>query len=363
MKLFESINLGNIKLNNRIAMAPMTRSRATQNGVVQDMTVVYYHQRATAGLLITEGINISEQAIGSPHTPGIYNQEQIDAWKKVTEKVHEDGGVIYAQLWHTGRVGHSSAKNGALPVSASAIPIYGQQHFTMQGPQAYETPVELTSDGIQQVIEDYKQAALNAIEAGFDGVELHGAFGYLPNQFLLDGSNKRMDEYGGSIENRSRFVLEVMEGLVSAVGVDKAGIKLSPSSLYNGMTDSNPIELYSYLIAKLNKMPLAYLHLMQPLAMFPLDEFQNYPKDVLTAFGHLFDKTIISNGGYSRESAESELEKNRAQLISFGAPYIANPDLVTRFKLDAELNQPDQASMYGGQEQGYIDYPFLTLGS
>ncbi len=359
MKLFKPILLGEKQLKNHIVMAPMTRGRATPEGIVQGMTAIYYGQRATAGLIITEATNISQQATGSPFTPGIYNQEQIIAWKKVTEEVHTAGGTIYMQLWHTGRVGHSIDRNGTLPVAPSAISIPGQQHFTTHGLKPYEVPAELSTSEIKQIIEDYRQAAINANEAGFDGVELHSAFGYLPNQFLVDGANKRTDGYGGSVFNRSRFVLEVMEALISVWGPDKVGIKLSPSNYFNGMTESDPVKLYNYLIGELNEMPLAYLHLMQPMAMFPLDAFPQYPRDVLTAFAKLFERPIMVNSGYTMETAESELIKGRAELVSFGTLYIANPDLVERFKRNADLNQPDQTTMYGGQEKGYIDYSFL----
>ena len=357
MKLLEKFKIGDLELKNRLVMAPMTRSRANAQGEVNHLIVKYYVQRASAGLIITEAVNISEQAIGSPLTPGLYTREQITAWKKVTDAVHEANGLIFAQLWHTGRVGHSIDKKGVLPVSASAIAIEGQTHFTSQGPKEYETPRELTTEEVKQIIQDYKQAAINAKEAGFDGVELHGAFGYLPNQFLVDGANKRNDEFGGSIENRSRFVLEIMNALVEVFGKDKAGIKLSPSIPYNGMIDSDPTALFSYLISELNKLPLAYIQLMQP--MFPIDAFPTWPKDVLTTFGHLFDKTIIVNGGYDQQKGEQELENNRAHLVSYGSAFIANPDLPKRFELNAALNEADRATMYGGQDKGYIDYPFL----
>jgi N-ethylmaleimide reductase len=357
MKLLEKFKIGDLLLQNRIVMAPMTRSRANVQGEVNDLIVNYYVQRASAGLIITEAVNISEQAIGSPFTPGLYTKEQIAAWKKVTDAVHAENGVIFAQLWHTGRVGHSIDKNGFLPVSASAIAIEGQTHFTSQGPKEYETPRELSTEEVKQIILDYKQASMNAKEAGFDGVELHGAFGYLPNQFLVDGANKRQDEFGGSIENRSRFVIEIMKQLVDVFGADKIGIKLSPSIPFNGMVDSDPTALFGYLISELNKLPLAYLHLMQP--MFPLDAFPTWPKDVLTSFGHLFDKTIIVNGGYDQQKGEQELENNRAHLVSYGSAFIANPDLPKRYKLNAELNTPDRNTMYGGGEKGFTDYPFL----
>lgn len=248
MKLLEKITLGKQTLKNAMAMAPMTRSRANSAGVVSDLTVLYYTQRASAGLLLSEAINISEQALGSPLTPSLYNQEQIDAWKKVTKSVHDNGGVIYAQLWHTGRVGHSVDRDGKLPVAPSAIGIKGQQHFTSQGMKDYETPQELTILEIKQIVKDYGQAAKNAIEAGFDGVELHAAFGYLPNQFLSESANLRTDEYGGSVENRNRFVLEVMHELVTAIGSDKVGIKLSPTVYYNNIENSDPEAQFKPLI-------------------------------------------------------------------------------------------------------------------
>lgn len=357
MKLLEKVILGKETLKNAIAMAPMTRSRANTVGVVSDLTTLYYTQRASAGLLITEAINISEQALGSPLTPGLYSQEQMDAWKKVTKSVHDKGGVIYAQLWHTGRVGHSVDRKGKLPVAPSAIGIKGQQHFTSQGMKDYETPQELTVQEIKQIVKDYGQAARNAIQAGFDGVELHGAFGYLPNQFLSESANVRTDEYGGSIENRNRFVLEVMQELVNAAGSDKVGIRLSPTIYYNNITNSDPVAQFSPLIEALNELPLAYVHLMNGL--FPLDNFPNYPKNAIETFGSLTKHLIIANGGFNKESGEAELKKGTVKMISYGSMLLANPDLPKRFELNAALNQPDQATMYGGGEHGYTDYPFL----
>lgn len=358
MKLLESSQIGNQSIKNKMVMAPMTRSRADKNGIVSDLTVLYYSQRADAGLIISEAINISEQALGSPFTPGIYTAEQINAWKKVTEAVHAKGGKIYAQLWHTGRVGHSADKNGNLPVAPSAIAIQGQQHFTSQGPKDYETPRALETAEVKQIVLDYKQAAINAVEAGFDGVELHAAFGYLPNQFLVESANQRTDEYGGSIENRSRFVIEVMRAMVDAIGENKVGIKLSPSIPFNSIIDSNPTELYSYLIGDLNKLPLAYIQLMN--AMFPTDHLPQYPRDVMGTFGPLTKHTVMANGGYTRETGEKELERGIAKVISYGALFLANPDLPKRFELNAALNTPDRATMYGGGEKGYTDYPTLN---
>ena len=357
MKLLESTKIGNKILKNSLAMAPMTRSRADINGIVNHSTSIYYSQRASAGLIISEAINISQQAAGSPFTPGIYSKEQIEAWKEVTEAVHQKEGVIYAQLWHTGRVGHSLVKNGNLPVAPSAIAIEGQQHFTMEGMKDYETPKALTENEISAIIQDYKQAAINSMEAGFDGVELHAAFGYLPNQFLAESSNKREDNYGGSHENRNRFVLEVMQEMVDAIGADKVAIRISPTSTYNGISHENPVEQFTLLINELNNMPLSYIHIMN--VPFPGDKFPQYPLNSVETFGKISKHPIIANCGYNRETGEAELEKGIAQLISYGTLFLANPDLPKRFELNAELNEPDRATMYGGKDQGYIDYPFL----
>jgi N-ethylmaleimide reductase len=358
MKLFEKVKLGNQELKNKMVMSAMTRSRADIKGVVSDMTVEYYTQRASAGLIISEAINISEQALGSPLTPGLYTPNQIDAWKKVTKAVHDAGGVIFAQLWHTGRVGHSADRYGELPVAPSAIAIEGSKHFTSQGPKDYETPRELSVSEIKQIIEDYVQAAKNAIEAGFDGVELHGANGYLPNQFLAESSNQRTDEYGGSVENRSRFILEVMQELIKAIGGDKVGIKISPLHPYAGIVSEDPISTFTYLIQELNKMDFAFVELMKRSPMFPL--LPHYPKDdEIELFGKLIKQALIANTAYNKESAEAELQKGIAKLISFGSLYLANPDLPKRFELNAAFNQPDRMTMFGGNEKGYIDYPFL----
>ena len=357
MKLLSPVILSNKTLKNRMAMAPMTRSRANINGLVSDSTILYYTQRSSAGLIITEAINISKQAIGSPLTPGIYTPDQITAWKKVTEAVHEKGGVIYAQLWHTGRVSHSLVKNGESTVAPSSIPIKGQQHFTMEGLKDYETPHALSVNEIEQIIADYKQAAINAMEAGFDGVELHAAFGYLPNQFLADSSNQRNDQYGGNDENRNRFVLEVIKEMIAAIGNDKVAIRLSPTSTYNNISHQNPITQFTSLINELNNLPLAYLHLMN--VPFPADKFPQYPINPIDTFGKLSKHLIIANCGYTKETGEVELEKGIAQMISYGTLFLANPDLPKRFELNAPLNQPDRATMYGGKDAGYIDYPFL----
>jgi N-ethylmaleimide reductase len=359
MKLLEKTQLGNLALKNKMVMSAMTRSRADQNGIVGDMTVQYYTQRVSAGLIFTEAIRISEEATGSPLTPGIYTSDQIEAWKKVTKSVHDRGGFIIAQLWHTGRVGHSIDRNGKLPIAPSALPIQGMQHFTSLGLKDYETPQEITIDQIKQTIKDYGKAARNAIEAGFDGVELHAANGYLPSQFLAESANQRTDQYGGSIPNKARFVLEVMQGLISAVGGDKVGIKISPFHPYGNMILDDPARTYTYLIEELNKLDFAYVELMRRNPYFPSPA--HYPTDdEIELFGSMIQQTVIANAGYDKASGEAELKKSIAGLVSFGTLFLSNPDLPKRFEKDAALNEPDRTTMFGGDAAGYIDYPFLN---
>lgn len=356
MKLLEKIQLGDVSLKNRMAMAAMTRGRADINGLVGDMTVAYYAQRASAGLLLTEAIRISEEATGSPRTPGIFTEPQIEAWKKVTAAVHDKGGIIIAQLWHTGRIAHSVDRNGKLPFAPSALPIRGMKHFTSEGVKDYEIPQEMTIPEIQQTIKDYGQAAKNAIAAGFDGVQLHAANGYLPNQFLAESANQRTDDYGGSIPNNARFVLEVMQELIRAVGGEKVGIKISPFHPYGDVVLDDPATTYTHLIEELNKLDFAYVELMRRNPNFPSPE--HYVADnEIEFFGSKIRQTVIANAGYDKASAEAELEKGIAKLVSFGKLYIANPDLSERFEKNATLNEPDRTTMYGGGEQGYIDYP------
>lgn len=358
MQLLTSYKLGNIELKNRMVMAPMTRSRSFSKGLATDLMAEYYAQRASAGLILSEAINISADAIGSPFTPGLYTAEQVESWKKVTDAVHKKGGVIFAQLWHTGRVAHSVDRNGVLPVAPSAVKIEGMQHFTLQGVKDYETPREMSIADIRQTIADYAQASKNAIAAGFDGVELHAANGYLPQQFLSDSANLRTDEYGGSIENKARFTLEVMHALIDAVGSDKVGIKISPLHPYAGIAFDDPTETYTYLINELNKLDFAFVELMKRGPTFPL--LPHYPvDDEIERFGKLVKQTLIAGTAYTRDTGDAELEKGIADLIAYGAAFLANPDLPRRFELGAELNTPDRATMFGGGEHGYIDYPFL----
>ncbi|MEJ2880139.1 alkene reductase [Pedobacter sp. GR22-6] len=356
MKLLEKSQLGNVKLRNSMAMAAMTRGRADRDGLVGDMTISYYAQRTGAGLLFTEAIRISEEATGSPLTPGIFSPRQIEAWKKVTTAVHDSGGVIIAQLWHTGRLGHSVDRNGRLPIAPSPLPVRGMKHFTSQGLKDYEIPREMTIPEIEQTIRDYGQAAKNAISAGFDGVQLHAANGYLPNQFLAESANQRTDGYGGSIPNRTRFVLEVIQELISAVGSEKVGIKISPFHTYGDMVLDDPAGTYTHLIEELNKLDFAYVELMRR-SPYPPSSGDDSINNEIEFFGSKINQTVIANAGYDKDSAEAELKKGIAKLISFGKLYIANPDLAERFEKNVALCEPDRATMYGGGKQGYIDYP------
>lgn len=340
-------------------MAAMTRGRACINGLVGDATATYYTQRASAGLVLTESIRISEDATGSPFTPGIFTNQQIEAWQKVTSSVHKKGGVIIAQLWHTGRIAHSIDRNGKLPLAPSPLPIRGMQHFTSQGLKDYEIPQEMTISQIKQTIKDFGQAAKNAIEAGFDGVQLHAANGYLPNQFLAESANQRTDNYGGSIANNVRFVVEVMQELISAVGSEKVGIKIAPFHPYGDMALNDPAVTYTHLIEEMNKLDFAFVEIMRRSPFLPALE-HNVAGNEIDFFGRKIRQAVIANAGYDQASAEAELEKGIAKMISFGRLYIANPDLPERFEKNATLNEPDKANIYGGGEKGYIDYPFWS---
>ncbi len=354
--LFSPVQVFGVNLPNRIVMAPMTRSRARPDGVPGPAAGLYYRQRSSAAFIVSEGINISEDAIGSPNTPGLYTSDQISAWCEVTNSVKRAGGLIVAQLWHSGRVAHSSIRGGILPVAPSAIPIQGQKHFTPSGPQDYETPRALSTDEVKRTIGDYRKAAEAARQAGFDAVELHSAFGYLPQQFLSTGSNQRSDQYGGSVMKRCRFVIEVLEAILDVWGADKVGIKLSPSTPYNDIRDPDPFSTYDYLLREINRLRLAYVHLMNP--MFALDDKPNWPTNVLEAYAPLIGNSIVvANGGLSPVQADKIVRTGRAQLVSFGNLFIANPDLPSRLERGWPLATADRSTFYGGDEHGYTDYP------
>ena len=345
--------LANDQLNfkNRVFMAPMTRSRAPEH-LATDLMADYYRQRASAGLIISEGAQISTQGIGYIFTPGIHTADQAESWKKVTNAVHEEGGLIFTQLWHVGRVSHPDFHDGELPVAPSSISFEGTA-YTTSGPKQIETPRALSLEEIPQVIADFKNAAIRAKEAGFDGVEIHGANGYLLHQFLEDGPNQRTDIYGGSIENRARFMLEVYDAVNEVWPGNRISMRLSPRNPYNGMGDSDPERTYLYAIGELQKRGLGILHLIEPF------ELSEGIERITPKAREIFTGTIIVNAGFTKETAERVIGENQADAVSFARSFLANPDLPERFAHDAELNTPDQATFYGGDEKGYTDYPFL----
>ncbi|MGB6167233.1 MAG: alkene reductase [Geitlerinemataceae cyanobacterium] len=358
--LFSPVQLGSQTLPNRIVMAPMTRLRA--DGTVPTATMAkYYTQRAAAGLIVTECTMVSPLSHGYMNCPGIYSTEQVAGWKLVTEAVHAAGGKVFLQLWHSGRVSHPALLDGQLPIAPSAIAPEGQLH-TPIGKVNLETPRALETHEIPAIVAQFRQGAENAMTAGFDGVELHGAFGYLIDQFLQDGSNQRTDKYGGSVENRARFVLEIMEAVTGVWGGNRVGIKLSPSNTFYGMSDSHPRETFGYLIEALNRFDLAYIHLMEP------NEVDRATRDVLhpvlPVFRPLYRGTIVTNGGYDKTKGNAAIASGEADLVSFGKLFIANPDLPRRLEANAPLNEPNPRTFYGrgdeNAEVGYTDYPFLA---
>jgi N-ethylmaleimide reductase len=348
--LFQPFELGPITLGNRLVMAPLTRNRAGAGDVPHALNAEYYAQRAGAGLIVTEASQISPQGKGYPGTPGIYSAEQVAGWRLVTDAVHKKGGRIFLQLWHVGRISHPSLQpDGELPVAPSALKPDGNA-MTTQGWVPFVEPRALRLEEIPGIVAAYRQAAINAKEAGFDGVEVHGANGYLLDQFLRDGTNKREDAYGGPVENRARLLLEVV-GVVSTVfGAARVGVRLSPINPFNDIRDSDPQATFDYVAAQLGGRGLAYLHVFQA-GTDPFD-WQRLRK----AFGG----TFMVNGGYDRAKAEAALETGAADLVAIGVPFLANPDLIDRLKRNAPLNTPDQATFYGGGVVGYTDYP--TLG-
>lgn len=354
--LFSAGQLGSIAIKNRIVMAPLTRNRAGEGGVPQAINVEYYTQRATAGLIVTEATPISVMAHGYPGLPGIYTDKQVDGWKKVTRSVHEQGGKIVIQLWHVGRISHPSLlPDNALPVAPSAIKPAGQA-FTAQGMQDYVTPRALTLDEIPALINDYVHAAKCAMEAGFDGIEIHAANGYLLDQFLRDGSNKRTDQYGGSFENRARLLMEVMQAVTEVVDSKLTGIRLSPVNPFNDMKDSDPQHLFEYVVEELNQFNLAYLHTVEG-GIHGGGEHDAFDFET---YRNKFKGAYIANLGYDKERGSAAILRGHADAIAYGVPYIANPDLVARFALDAKLNEANPDTFYGGGAEGYTDYPTLA---
>ncbi len=354
--LFQPVRLGALDLRNRAVMAPLTRSRAGSAGIPGPMNAIYYAQRATAGLIIAEATQISQQGQGYAFTPGIANEQQVAGWRQVTDAVHEAGGRIVLQLWHVGRISHPSLQpGGALPVAPSAIKPEGQA-FTESGFQPFVTPRALETDEIPGLVEDYRRAARNAQEAGFDGVEIHAANGYLIDQFLRDGTNQRTDRYGGSLENRTRLLLEVTEAVTSVWGGERVGLRISPVSPANDIRDSDPQALFDHAVAALAPFNLAYLHVVEGATGGSRDaqgfDFQSLRR--------AFNGAYLANNGYDLALAQTALREGRADAIAFGRPFIANPDLVERLRTGAPLNEPQKETFYGGDERGYTDYPVLT---
>jgi N-ethylmaleimide reductase len=348
-KLFTPIQVGRYTLPNRLVMAPMTRSRSDEAGVPSDLVATYYEQRADAGLIIAEGTFPSAMGKGYVRTPGIYTDEQVAAWKKVTNAVHAKGGKIFLQIMNCGRISHPSMlPNNAQPIAPSAIKAAGQS-WTGAGMEDFVTPRELTTDEVSGVIGEYRLATRRALEAGFDGVELHTASGYLPEQFLSSDTNQRKDKYGGSVENRARFVLDALKEMIAEAGADRVGIKISPEMNFNDISDANPQETYTYLVEQLAPLNLAYLH----VALF------GAKTDYHALLRPLFKGAYLMGSGLDKAKAEQVLESNQADATVFGGAFLANPDLVERFKQNAPLNTPNKDTFYSPGAEGYTDYPTL----
>jgi N-ethylmaleimide reductase len=354
--IFSPLRLGPLLLPNRVVMAPMTRNRAGPGNVPGAMNATYYAQRASAGLIVSEATQVSPQGVGYPGTPGIHSTEQVAGWKRITEAVHAAGGRIFLQLWHVGRISHPSLQpDGALPVSPSAIAPAGQA-MTRDGLKPFVSPRALETAEIAGIVEDYRRGARNAKAGGFDGVELHGANGYLVDQFLRDGANKRIDRYGGSAGNRARFLSEVTEAIVGEWGPERVGVRLSPTNPFNDMADSNPAATFAVAVGALNRFGLAYLHIVEPIAGDPVAAGETPD---LRFFRKIWRGVLIGNKGYDLPRANAAIREGTADLVSFAALFLANPDLPERFRRGGPFNPPDRKTFYGGAAAGYIDYPPL----
>jgi N-ethylmaleimide reductase len=354
--VFSSLKLGSLILPNRMVMAPMTRNRAGPGEVPSSLAVTYYTQRASAGLIITEGTQISQQGRGYPGTPGIHSPEQVAGWRRVTDSVHAGGGRIFLQLWHVGRISHPSLQpEGAAPVAPSALRPTGEA-VTETGMQQFVVPRALETDEIASVVEDYRRGAINAKEAGFDGVELHGANGYLIDQFLRDKTNQRTDRYGGTPLNRARFLLEVTEAVIGEWGRDRVGVRLAPTNPFNDIADSNPAAIFAVAVGELKRFGLAYLHIVEPL---PSDPVPAGERPDIKFFRRHWSGPLMGNKGYDLARANAALRDGIVDLISFATLFLANPDLPERFRRNAALNPPNRETFYEGGEMGYTDYPVL----
>lgn len=359
--LFQPLTLGALTVPNRVFMAPLTRCRAGEGRVPTALNAEYYAQRASAGLIISEATVISERGNGYPGTPGIHTDAQVQGWKLVTEAVHAAGGRIFLQLWHCGRVGHSSLyADGQPAVAPSAVKITRGQAATPTGPRPHETPRALELHEIPGIIEDYRRGAEHAKAAGFDGVEIHNANGYLLDQFLRDGTNHRTDAYGGSVQNRARLTLEVTEAVTSVWGADRVGIRFSPAGVFNDMHDSNPLATFSHVLKELQRFGLAYAHITEVTAQ----DIAHGAKDGIGPRElRPFVKTnLVAAGGFTAAKASEHISEGIAEAVAFGVPFIANPDLPERFRRGAPLNEANETTFYGGGPEGYTDYPALTAG-
>lgn len=355
--LFTPLNLGALALPNRIFMAPLTRCRASEGHIPNDLNAEYYSQRAAAGLIVSEATSVSPCGYGYPNTPGIHTKEQVDGWKKVTEAVHAKGGHIYLQLWHVGRISHPAyQQDGVKPVAPSAIKPKGQV-FTGSTMEEFVTPRALETDEIPGIILEYVHGATLAKEAGFDGVEIHNANGYLLDQFLRTGTNIRGDRYGGTLQNRARLTLEVTEAVVGVWGPDRVGIRFSPAGIFNDMHDNNPLETFGHVLSELNRFGLAYAHITKVTA-------QDIAHGAVEGVGPkelrpYWKGKVVSAGGFTLDSGNAALAEGWADAIAFGVPFLSNPDLTERLRRGAPLNTPDESTFYASGPKGYTDYPFL----
>lgn len=356
-KLFTPTELGALKLKNRVAMAPLTRSRADENGVPSELALEYYANRAGAGLIITEATQVSFEAMGYPRTPGIHTQAQIDRWMPIVERVHAHGAKFVCQLWHVGRIAADINRGTSADVVApSAVRAPGEMYTDAKGMIEHDMPRALETDEIPRIAEEFVKGAANAIKAGFDGVELHSANGYLLHQFLSSNVNQRDDKYGGTIENRVRMPLEILDAIISEVGADRVGIRISPSHTFNGIEESDMQALYAHYLPELEKRKLAYLHVMRPFA-------NSSEIDVAAMAREHYSRPVIVCGGYDAQSGAQAIEEGVADVVAFGQLFIANPDLVERFRQGGPYNDPDESTFYTPGAEGYTTYPTLAMSA
>jgi len=352
-KLLTGITLGDYQLKNRVFMAPLTRGRAVDGGIPSKIMADYYAQRASAGLIIAEATAVNKKGLGWLNAPGLFNDEQQEGWRKIAEAVHRKNGHIFVQLWHMGSVVHPDFLGGELPVSSSPVQLQGSLKTPKGRDREFSVPRELTKNEIKEIVHQFAQAAKRAISAGLDGVEIHAANGFLIDQFTRDGVNQRLDEYGGAIENRLRFMIEVITAVCAEIGSGKVGLRLSPSNSVWGITDSSPTETFSKAVEQLNHFNLAYLHILEPKP----DKNKDYLTPLLRK---KYKGNLVINGGYTRESANTAIDNNEAEAVAFGSLFIANPDLVNRFIQDYPLASPDNSTFYTSGSKGYTDYPAIN---